>query len=81
MKKKLNLEELKISSFRTSLDDAHAQTIKGGSIYCTEPTDPDPCGSHGCGTRYRSCGGGCGSNNCGSNNCGQSMDISGPCAC
>ena len=81
--KKLSLNELKIKSFRTSIDSDSAQTIKGGTnIYICEPTDPDPCGSHSCPTRPNGCGGG--SNHCSigcTNNCGQSMDVSGPCMC
>ncbi len=79
--KKLSLTQLKVSSFETSIDRNTIKTVKGGSgFYCTEPTDPDPCGSHGCPSRVN-CGGTGGGGGTVTIHCGQSMDISGPCAC
>ncbi len=44
--KKLNLKDLKVSSFTTSLDELNAQTVKGGggsAVLCCAKTNYQLC--------------------------------------
>lgn len=82
-KKKLKIDELKVQSFVTSLSDGAENTVKGGAYTqypCDEPTDPDPCGSHGCYTNNNCGGGGTGGGGDYTYQC-ESMDYSSPCMC
>lgn len=65
-KEKLSLKSLQVQSFVTEAAE-NSNTVKGGSYTCfpcDEPTDPDPCGTTGCGTRFTNCGGCGGTNTC-----------------
>lgn len=78
MKKKLNLNGLKVKSFVTTMEKGRSQTIKGGNTY-------DSCGADcqawetnfiNCGVTWSGCGGGggtaeggCASDGCSNNSC------------
>ncbi len=78
MTKKLKLESLEVKSFNTSLDPIAKLKLRGGTDpFICEPTDPDPCGTTGCGTRA-GCGGGGGGT---FYTCNCTLFLSGPCMC
>lgn len=49
MKKKLSLKKLKVSSFKTNLEDADINTVKGGGTF-TCPTQQFKCSILNCPT-------------------------------
>jgi len=76
---KLKLCHLEVKSFETCLDPVAKQGIRGGTGFICEPTDPDPCGTTGCGTDV-GCGGGTGGGNT-YDTCNCTRFQSSPCMC